>query len=397
MLRAILVDDEQPSLDLLERLLITIGNIEIVGMFTKPDEAINKLLQERINVVFLDIEMPGLNGIEAAEHIMAIDPGIDVVFVTACHHYAVEAFELDAIDYVLKPTTAERLSKTIARIMAKQSAGKQEKFKKERQTRKSRFICFGRFEWISDANAELTFPVKWRTSKERELMAYLVHHRNTFVMKEKILEDIWPNANLEQGTTFLHTCIYRIRKKIASFGDNYKLEFHNNCYRLETRGGECDVAEFERVTSGEMVNTPDSIGEFEKIADLYKSNYMEEDGFDWTQQAKEKYKSDYFELMRRMADYYLSVQNHRAAEHCLRSALLQNPFLDDINERLLRIYAKMGDRLSMQQHYERFTKLLQEELETTPLKSTVQLFTELYYGDDNHDEISIAKSMGSAR
>ncbi|RXZ83813.1 response regulator [Paenibacillaceae bacterium] len=126
MLRVILVGDEQPALDLLEKLLITIGNIEIVGMFTKPDEAINKLLQERTNVVFLDIEMPGLNGIEAAEHIKAIDHGIDVVFVAAYHHYAVEAFELNVIDYVLKPTTAERLSKTIARIMSKQSAGKQE-------------------------------------------------------------------------------------------------------------------------------------------------------------------------------------------------------------------------------------------------------------------------------
>ena len=326
MLRVILVGDEQPALDLLEKQLITIGNIEIVGIFTKPNEAINKLLQERMNVGFLDIEMPGL------------------------------------------------------------SAGKQEKLIKQRQTRKSQIICFGRFEWINDANPELTFPVKWRTSKERELMAYLVHHRNTYVTKEKILEDIWPNANLDKVTAHLHTYIYSIRKKIASVGDNYKLEFHNNCYRLEMRGGACDVAEFERVTSGEMVITPESIGEFEKIANLYKSNYMEEDGYVWAQQAQEKYKNDYFELMRRMADYHLSVQNHRAAGHCLRNALLQNPFLDDINEEMLRIYAKMGDRLSMQQHYERFVKLLQEELGTTPLKSTVQLFSELYYGDANDDE-----------
>lgn len=141
MLHVILVGDEQSALGLLERLLITIGNIEIVGMFTKPDEAIDKLLQERVNVVFLDIEMPGLKGIEVAEHIKAIDPGIDVVFVTAYHHYAVKAFELNATDYVLKPTTAERLSKSIARIMSKQSAGKQQKFRKERQTRKSQIIC----------------------------------------------------------------------------------------------------------------------------------------------------------------------------------------------------------------------------------------------------------------
>ncbi|OPH56000.1 hypothetical protein BC351_29345 [Paenibacillus ferrarius] len=381
MLRAILIDDEQPALDLLEKLLITIGHIEIIGTFTKPDEAVNRLLQERVDVVFLDIEMPGLNGIEAAEHITKINPGIDVVFVTAYNHYAVEAFDLNAIDYVLKPTKVERLSKTIARIMSKQSAGKQEKFNNARQTSKSKFICFGRFEWIPDANAEPASPVKWRTSKERELMAYLVHHRNTFVTKEKILEDIWPNANLEQVTAFLHTCIYSIRKKIASAGDKFKLEFHNNCYRLEMRGGECDAAEFKRVTSGEMVITSDSIGEFEKIANLYNGNYMEEDGFVWTQEAQETYKSDYIELMRRMSDYYLSAKEFHAAGHCLRSALRQNPYLDDVNERLLLVYAKLGDRLSMVRHYERFTKLLKEELGTTPLRSTVRLFSEMYSGN----------------
>ncbi|MBA2936983.1 response regulator [Paenibacillus sp. CGMCC 1.16610] len=378
MLRAILIDDEQPALDLLEKLLITIGNIEIVGTFTKPGEAISMLLQERMDVVFLDIEMPGLNGIEAAEHIMAIDPGIDVVFVTAYHHYAVEAFELNAIDYVLKPTTVERLRKTIARTMSKQSASKQEN---AAQTSKSTFICFGRFEWMRNEKAETASPVKWRTSKERELMAYLVHHRNTLITKEKILEDIWPNANLEQVTAFLHTCIYSIRKKIASAGDNYKLEFHNNCYRLEIRGVECDAAGFERVTGGEMVITPDSIGEFEKIANLYKGNYMEEDGFVWAQEAQEKYKSDYIELMRRMSDYYLSVNEFRAAAQCLHSALRQNPYLDDVNERVLLVYAKLGDRLSMIRHYERFTKLLQDELGTLPLKSTVRLFSELYSGN----------------
>ncbi|MCY9662280.1 response regulator [Paenibacillus chondroitinus] len=378
MLRAILIDDEQPALDLLEKLLITIGNIEIVGTFTKPGEAISRLLQERMDVVFLDIEMPGLNGIEAAEHIMAIDPGIDVVFVTAYHHYAVEAFELNAIDYVLKPTTVERLRKTIARTMSKQSAAKQENVG---QTSKSTFICFGRFEWMRNEKAETASPVKWRTSKERELMAYLVHHRNTLITKEKILEDIWPNANLEQVTAFLHTCIYSIRKKIASAGDNYKLEFHNNCYRLEIRGVECDAAGFEQVAGSEMVITPDTIGEFEKIANLYKGNYMEEDGFVWAQEAQEKYKSDYIELMRRMSDYYLSVNEFRAAAQCLHSALRQNPYLDDVNERVLLVYAKLGDRLSMMKHYERFTKLLQDELGTLPLKSTVRLFTELYSGN----------------
>src|SRR5689334_6040291 len=103
MLRVILVDDEEPVLNLMERLLASNGNIEIAGKFTRPEDAISRIGTEQVDVVFLDIQMPGMNGLEAAEYLMEAAPEMDIVFVTAYNEYAIEAFELSAVDYLLKP------------------------------------------------------------------------------------------------------------------------------------------------------------------------------------------------------------------------------------------------------------------------------------------------------
>jgi two-component system LytT family response regulator len=113
MLRVFLVDDEEPVLNLMERLLVSNGNIEIVGKFTRPEEAISRIQIDQVDVVFLDIQMPGMNGFEAAEYFMEAAPRIDIVFVTAYNKYVMKAFELSAVDYLLKPPTANKLNKTI--------------------------------------------------------------------------------------------------------------------------------------------------------------------------------------------------------------------------------------------------------------------------------------------
>src|SRR5699024_10415720 len=68
------------------------------------------------DVLFLDIEMPNTNGLELAEKIIEVNPNIEIVFVTAYNEYAVQAFEVNALDYLLKPVKTERLAKTLARL-----------------------------------------------------------------------------------------------------------------------------------------------------------------------------------------------------------------------------------------------------------------------------------------
>ncbi|MFC5471300.1 response regulator [Cohnella suwonensis] len=385
MLRAILVDDEEPVLNYMERLLGANGNVEIVGKFIRPEEAIDRVRIEQIDVVFLDIQMPGMTGIEAAEYLMESAPRIDIVFVTAYNQYAVEAFELSAVDYVLKPPTADRLNKTIERLLWRRIARDREGLMERNEASgadeavRAGFYSFGRFEWIVAAQSG-TAAVKWRRSKERELMAYLVHNRNRFVLKEKILDDLWGGTKPEQAANFLHTCVYSIRKKMNSFGLTPMLEYRNSGYRLEMGESWCDADEYERMAGGDMEINSGNIGEFETIAKLYKGNYMEDDGFLWAREAEGKWKDAYVVFMKRMADYYISANKLKSAASCLQSALQRNPFPDDINETILQVYARLGDRQSLIRHYEQFAKLLKEELGIAPMETTVQLFERLCSG-----------------
>jgi two-component system, LytTR family, response regulator len=111
--RAFLIDDEPLALTRLARMLEATGRVEIVGRATDPDRALAQLVTEPADVIFLDIHMPGLSGFEVVQRLPA---GPLVVFVTAYDKHAVQAFELNALDYLLKPVERARLDRTLDRV-----------------------------------------------------------------------------------------------------------------------------------------------------------------------------------------------------------------------------------------------------------------------------------------
>ncbi|MCI3155642.1 response regulator transcription factor [Streptomyces sp. GB4-14] len=127
MLRALAVDDERPSLEELLYLLNAdprIGSAEGAGDATEALRRINRALEsgpdgpDAIDVVFLDIQMPGLDGLDLARLLTGFARPPLVVFVTAHEDFAVQAFDLKAVDYVLKPVRKERLAEAVRRASA---------------------------------------------------------------------------------------------------------------------------------------------------------------------------------------------------------------------------------------------------------------------------------------
>jgi len=115
-LRAILVDDEPLARVHLATRLKAHSEIEIVGEAGDVPEAFSLISKERPDVIFLDIQMPKSNGFFLLPLLVNIDPQPVVVFVTAFDKYAIKAFEANALDYLTKPVSAERLAKTILRL-----------------------------------------------------------------------------------------------------------------------------------------------------------------------------------------------------------------------------------------------------------------------------------------
>lgn len=208
VITAILVDDMRPALRELEFLLKQYPNISVEGMFTDPLSAIEKIGELKPQVVFLDINMPQLQGMDAASRILDLSPETDIVFVTAYDQYAIEAFELHALDYLLKPIAKERLERTLDRLRKKTPVVV------ENPSRKLLIRCFGRFQMGWEGQE----PIKWRIEKARELFAYLLQNNKRKISRDELLDTLWPEDSPDRAVKQLYNGIYYIRKALEAYG-----------------------------------------------------------------------------------------------------------------------------------------------------------------------------------
>jgi two-component system LytT family response regulator len=112
-LRAFVVDDETLAIDRLVRLLAATGRVVISGSSTDPMDALERLRHADIDVLFLDIQMPGLTGFDLLDR---LERSVPVIFTTAYDRYALDAFAVNSIDYLLKPIEPERLERALDKL-----------------------------------------------------------------------------------------------------------------------------------------------------------------------------------------------------------------------------------------------------------------------------------------
>ncbi|AOE48835.1 LytR/AlgR family response regulator transcription factor [Kangiella sediminilitoris] len=116
-MKTIIVDDEKPARERIRRLLADYPNVDVVAEASNGEDALNKIQQQQPQLVFLDISMPVMNGVELARILSQDHPTLHIIFTTAYDQYALDAFDVSATDYLLKPIRKERLSKALSKIM----------------------------------------------------------------------------------------------------------------------------------------------------------------------------------------------------------------------------------------------------------------------------------------
>ena len=266
MLKIAAVDDEKHALERFETVISSREDVELCGLFDDGDDFLAFIRKYPLDIVFLDIEMPEKTGLELAEEILTVNPNILVVFATAFNQYAVEAFELNALDYILKPVSKERLAKTFARIANRRRP--EEKTNARQIHGNSIYIqCFSSFEVLINGTAA---PVS--SAKARELLAFLVSRSGVAVSWEQITEALWYDIDYEKAHNNLHATVYRLRKWLTEQGIPQILECKRNRYRVIPDQFDCDLYEFEKAELD---------GNRTKMKLLYKGRFMEENGYQW--------------------------------------------------------------------------------------------------------------------
>lgn len=365
MIRTILIDDERPALNNLERLLKDYNQIEIVGAYTDVTKVFEKIKKEKVHLIFLDIEMPKMKGIEAAEKILEIDSNVQIVFVTAYNDYAVDAFEVEAVDYVMKPIIKRRLDKTIERVIKRHK----DIFQRKDLEEENKILCFGNFEIKRGQEG-----IKWRTSKSEEFTAYLVHHRGKFVHKSKIIEELWPDKDEEQATKLLHTSVYYARNGLKSINLDQAIMYSNKKYKFDIGTMFCDIEEFDKAFNSYEVITSKNIDILEKIIPLYKGEYLEDNDYYWVTNEQACFSKMYMNMLMKISDFYIGEGKYNKVIPYLEAILEKDPYIEEIHRKLLNAYINIEDYTNYKKHYKNIANDFKRELGVELSDMTKELY-----------------------
>lgn len=279
MLKAILIDDEYYALQMLKTQINKLGKVEILGMYEDAHEGIAGVVAQNPDIVFLDIDMGDANGLNVFTELMEHDPMLSIVFVTAYDKFAVDAFELDALDYIVKPVRVERLKKTLARI------------EKQRLVpavpSQLAIECFGGFSIKLNGK---TVSIPWRTKKSEEILAYIALKKGDFVSKEKVAAVLWQHHDMEKSKSNFYYAYHFLTKQMGLAGLKLPIESIRGKIRLKTEELTLDILEFENA-----VNTGDKHS-LEKAKDLYKGALFDGMYYEWSDLLTATYEQMYENL-----------------------------------------------------------------------------------------------------
>jgi len=338
LLRTLIVDDEQPSLNKLEKLLNNSGMAKVAGRFTEPLKALEFLEECKVDAVFLDIEMPDMDGIELAGRIIDLYGDIDVVFVTAYNQYAVEAFRLNALDYLLKPVSADRLSETLNRITKKSG--------RKLYTNELQVQCFGRF-CVSAGEEEIRF----RTEKAEELLAFLIDCRGGFVSRSKILDRLWADFDGDRAMVHFNTTLHYVKKALLAYGIQISIHYDRGSYRINLEGLNCDYLKFCDFADNKRIIGQGNILECEEVLELYTGEYLSGWDYEWIAGKRLLLEEKFIEMLLETAAFYKSAGNYSKAGKWLREGLFHVPFHRELNYRLVEILLLMHERELAEKYY----------------------------------------------
>ena len=170
-----------------------------------PAEALALAEDTPLDVAFLDVEMPGMNGIELAQRLQERYPLLNIVFITGFQEYMPSAFKLYASDYILKPVTEQAVTEALSHLRYRR-----EELGQKRLTAH----CFGSFELYCDGK-----PVFFTRSKSKELLAYLIDRKGAICSFDMILGNLWPDEPVTASLkSQLRTIMADLRKNLEEIG-----------------------------------------------------------------------------------------------------------------------------------------------------------------------------------
>ena len=241
-MKILLVDDEELQLLRLENASKKVLPEATIFSYTNPHKAFEENINNEIDIAFLDIEMPGINGIQLAKKLKAVHPLIKVIFVTAYHEYALEAYKVHASGYITKPVNEAKILEEVNELRS---------VKELKSVNKIQVKCFGNFEIFYNKE-----PLKFTYQKSKEVFAYLVDREGSSITINELNAVLWE----EDHKSYLRNLISDIKQTLKAINASDVFIKRHNAYSIDPNKIDCDAYEYKK-------DNPDAIN-------LYRGEYM---------------------------------------------------------------------------------------------------------------------------
>ena len=357
MLTAVVFDDERPALKFLSIQLESINKTKIIGQFINCDELMKCIVETMPDIAFLDIEAPSKNGLEVASEINKISPLTAIVFVTAYKKYAYEAFGLEAVDYLLKPVKRDRLERVIQKIIdAKTFMNKMDESSNEDRY-KIEVHTMNQFS-VYDLEGN---PVRFRTTKTRELMAFLIHHHGEKLTSDIIIEALWPDKESKKAKGLLYTTRYYLKKALFPLG----ITSIQHDYLIRTADIKGDFIEIEKIferLEARNISTnifDEEVKAFIQLSRYYTGRYFEKNSYDWANFQQINYERRYVYITEIFEEYYENNNQIKLQIDLLERLVHMNEFNEDYYYKLIKIYKEINDFDNLERIKEKYNKIQQ--------------------------------------
>ena len=226
-MRLIYVDDELPALDNFRLTVASFLDVKSLNVFQNGNDAIEHAKSNKVDVAFLDMEMPGIHGLELARALKAIDSSIKIIFVTAFSQYALDAFSVEAIGYVMKPYLRSEIRKEL---------DKADKLRIS-STKRVNINTIPGFSVTVDGE-----PLHIGREKALELFALLVDYGERGITAGEGVACLWPDRSNDAGAQSLFRMTYkRLADALEKAGVGDILESRNTRRLIRTDLVSCDL------------------------------------------------------------------------------------------------------------------------------------------------------------
>ncbi|UUZ84867.1 winged helix-turn-helix domain-containing protein [Paenibacillus sp. P26] len=220
-------------------------------------------------------------------------------------------------------------------------------------------------------------PLSWRTTKEKELCAPLVHRGGQAVEPSVIMEALWPESDGDKARTYLYTCISLLRKNLRSHDLPLSVDKIGNGYALRLGTVRCDVNELEELLDRTLKEQGLGLSRFERLTALYKGDYLTDCDFRWGRMKREQLSGRYAEVLRRLCSFFKRNNLSAYAIECLHHVLAVAPDSEKDGRELMRLYSEGGNRSEAIKVFKQLERDVKERLDIGLEEETVRLYEEI--------------------